>query len=40
MRRCLVGLATVFAATLIGIPRASGGDSPIGHLGDTSRVDT
>ena len=40
MRRCLVVLVTVFAATLIGVPRASAGDAPIGHLGDTLRVDT
>jgi hypothetical protein len=40
MRRCLVVLATVFAAALIGVPRASAGDAPIGHLGDTLRVDT
>ncbi|HEY9303553.1 MAG TPA: hypothetical protein VIO95_04595, partial [Mycobacterium sp.] len=41
MRRCLVVLVTVFAAaTLLGIPRASAGDAPIGHLGDTLRVDT
>lgn len=40
MHRYLVVLITVFAATLIGIPGASAGDSPIGHLGDTLRVDT
>jgi hypothetical protein len=40
MRRCLVVLVTVFAATLIAVPRASAGDAPIGHLGDTLRVDT
>ena len=40
MRRCLVVLMTVVAATLIGLPRASAGDAPIGHLGDTLRVDT
>ena len=40
MRRCLVVVITVFAATLIAIPRASAGDAPIGHLGDTLRVDT
>jgi hypothetical protein len=33
-------LVTVFAATLLGVPRASAGDAPIGHLGDTLRVDT
>jgi hypothetical protein len=37
--RCLVVLVTVFAVTLIGVPRASAGDVPIGHLGDTLRVD-
>jgi hypothetical protein len=40
MRRCLVVLVTVFAATLIAAPQASAGDAPIGHLGDTLRVDT
>ena len=40
MRRCRVVLVTVFAATLLGVPRASAGDAPIGHLGDTLRVDT
>jgi hypothetical protein len=40
MRRCLVVLVTVIAATLVGLPRASAGDAPIGHLGDTLRVDT
>jgi len=39
MRRCLVVVITVFAATLIATPRASAGDAPIGHLGDTLRVD-
>jgi hypothetical protein len=39
MRRCLVVLVTVIA-TLVGLPRASAGDAPIGHLGDTLRVDT
>jgi hypothetical protein len=33
-------LVTVIAATLVGLPRASAGDAPIGHLGDTLRVDT
>jgi hypothetical protein len=39
MRRCLVVLVTVIAATLVavGLPRASAGDAPIGHLGDTLR---
>src|ERR1700745_761976 len=40
MRRCLVVLVTVIAATLVGLPRASAGDAPIAHLGDTLRVDT
>jgi hypothetical protein len=40
MRRRLVVLVTVFAATLIAVPRASAGDAPIGHLGDTLRFDT
>jgi hypothetical protein len=43
MHRCRVVVVTVLAATLIGVPRASAGgasDAPIGHLGDTLRVDT
>jgi hypothetical protein len=40
MRRCLVVLVTVIAASLVGLPRASAGYAPIGHLGDTLRVDT
>jgi hypothetical protein len=40
MHRCLVVLITVFAATVVAVPRASAGDAPIGHLGDTLRVDT
>ena len=40
MRRYLVVVITVIAATLIAVPRASAGDAPIGHLGDTLRVDT
>src|ERR1700759_633835 len=40
MRRYLVAVITVFAAILTGVPRASAGDAPIGHLGDTLRVDT
>ena len=40
MRRCLVVLVTVIAATLVGLPRASAGGAPIRHLGDTLRVDT
>ena len=40
MRRYLVVVITVVAATLIAVPRASAGDAPIGHLGDTLRVDT
>jgi hypothetical protein len=37
MRRCLVAMVTVLAATPIGVQRASAGDAPIGHLGDTLR---
>ena len=40
MHRCLVALIAVFAATLVATPPASAGDAPIGHLGDTLRVDT
>jgi hypothetical protein len=40
MRRCQVVLVAALAATLIGVPPASAGDAPIGHLGDTFRVDT
>ncbi|MBO0879558.1 MAG: hypothetical protein J2P17_04150 [Mycobacterium sp.] len=40
MHRCLVVLIAVCAATVIVVPRASAGDAPIGHLGDTLRVDT
>src|SRR6202021_3241875 len=40
MRRYLIAVITVVAATLIAVPRASAGDAPIGHLGDTLRVDT
>jgi hypothetical protein len=40
MRRCLVVLVIVIAATLVGLPRASAGDAPIGHLGNSLRVDT
>jgi hypothetical protein len=32
MRRCLVVLMTVVAATLIGLPRASAGDAPAGSI--------
>ena len=39
MRRCLVVLITVVAATLVAVPRASASDAPIGHLGDTLRAD-
>src|SRR5271154_5642904 len=39
MRRYLVAVITVVAATLIAVPRASAGDAPIGHLGDTLRGD-
>jgi hypothetical protein len=40
MHRCLVVLIAVFAATFVAAPCASAGDAPIGHLGDTPRVDT
>src|SRR5437588_11649722 len=40
MHRCLVALIAVFAAALVASPPASAGDAPIGHLGDTLRVDT
>src|SRR6201992_2674751 len=40
MRRYLVAVITVVAATLIAVPRASAGDAPIGTLGDRLRVDT
>ena len=40
MRRCLIVVVTVVAATLLGIPRATEVDAPIGHLGDTLRVET
>jgi hypothetical protein len=40
MHRYLVVLMTVLAATLVAVPHASAGDAPIGHLGDTLRVDT
>jgi hypothetical protein len=46
MRRWLIFLSTFFvaaaSATAIGIaaPRAHAGDAPIGHIGDTLRVDT
>ncbi len=46
MRRWLIVLSTFFVAaagvTAIGIaaPRAHAGDAPIGHIGDTLRVDT
>ena len=35
MRRYLVVAITVIAATLIAVPRASAGDAPIGHLGES-----
>ena len=38
MRRYLVVVITVIAATFIAVPRASAGDAPIGHLGDTLRA--
>jgi hypothetical protein len=40
MHRCLVVLIAVCAATVVAVPRASAGDAPIGHLGDTLRVET
>lgn len=47
MRRWLVVLSTLLVATagvtavaLIPAPRALAGDAPIGHIGDTLRVDT
>src|SRR6201986_5526259 len=40
MRRYLVALITLVASPLIAVPRAWAGDAPIGHLGDTLRVDT
>jgi hypothetical protein len=40
MHRCLIALIAVFATTLVAAPPASAGDAPIGHLGDTLRVDT
>lgn len=40
MHRYLVAVIAVIAATFIAVPRASAGDAPIGHLGDTLRVDT
>lgn len=42
MHRWLVVLVTLFvtAAALVAAPRAVAGDAPIGHLGDTLRVDT
>jgi hypothetical protein len=39
MHRCLVVLIAVTVAALVGVPRASAGDAPIGHLGDTLHVD-
>ena len=46
MRRWLIVLSTLLvgaaSATTVGItaPRARAGDAPIGHIGDTLRVDT
>lgn len=40
MRRYPAVPIAVLAATLTAVPRASAGDAPIGHLGDTLRVDT
>ncbi|BBZ14293.1 hypothetical protein [Mycobacterium branderi] len=39
MHRWLVALITVVVAGLVAAPRASAGDAPIGHIGDTLRVD-
>jgi hypothetical protein len=40
VHRWLVVLVTIVVAGLVAAPRASAGDAPIGHLGDTLRVDT
>ncbi|ORW04555.1 hypothetical protein [Mycobacterium kyorinense] len=40
MHRWLVALITVVVAGLVAAPPASAGDAPIGHIGDTLRVDT
>src|SRR5262245_24067749 len=40
MHRWLVLLITFIAAAFVAAPRASAGDSPIGRLGETLRVDT
>ncbi|ORV07908.1 hypothetical protein [Mycobacterium celatum] len=39
MHRWLVALITIVVASLVAAPRASAGDAPIGHIGDTLRVD-
>ncbi|GBE67104.1 hypothetical protein MFM001_35660 [Mycobacterium sp. MFM001] len=39
MHRWLVALITVVVAGLVTAPPASAGDAPIGHIGDTLRVD-
>src|SRR5579875_4093947 len=40
MHRWLVALVAMVVAGLVAAPPASAGDAPIGHLGDTLRVDT
>ncbi|MGH3958502.1 hypothetical protein [Mycobacterium sp.] len=40
MRRWLIALIAVVVAGLVAAPPASATDAPIGHLGDTLRVDT
>ncbi|MBO0864662.1 MAG: hypothetical protein J2P16_06285 [Mycobacterium sp.] len=40
MHRWLIVLVTLVVAGFVAAPRASAGDAPIGHLGDTLRVDT
>lgn len=40
MHRWLVALVTFIAVTVVAAPHASAGDTPIGRLGDTLRVDT
>ena len=40
MHRWLLVLVTFAAAAVVATPRAAAGDAPIGHIGDTLRVDT
>lgn len=40
MHRWLVALVAMVVAGFVAAPHASAGDAPIGHLGDTLRVDT